>query len=85
MSDFQIIKEPQQAYIASSPTSERTLVYVSSEPKIQYDHGLPPPVTYKERERKRSVWCTKSCMWAIIVLCVVLGISLAVSLAVVLT
>jgi len=80
MADIYTIKEPPHAYMAGSPTSERTLIYVNSQSKLE---GLPMPVTYKER--KRSVWCSKSCMWAIIVLCVVLGISLAVSLAVVLT
>lgn len=81
-------KEPPHAYMASSPTSERTLVYVSSERKLEssagYDAGgsyeLPPPVQYKERKER---FCSKTCMWAVIVLCAMLGISLAVSLAVV--
>lgn len=81
-------KEPPHAYMASSPTSERTLVYVSSERKLESSAGndaggsyeLPTPVQYKEKKERV---CSKTCIWAIIVLCAVLGISLAVSLAVV--
>lgn len=79
-----IVKEPPPASMASSPTSERTLVYASSHSKLEEGAGLPMPVVYKERSRTRSILCSKSCMWAIIVLAVVLGISLAVSLVVVL-
>lgn len=81
-------KEPPHAYMASSPTSERTLVYVSSERKLESDYApspggsyeLPTPVQYKAKKKKL---CSKTCTWAIIVLVAVLGISLAVSLAVV--
>lgn len=82
MSDAYIIKEPQQAYIGS-PTSERTLIYTSSEPNLEEGlGGLQVPVAYTEKRGRCC--CSKTCMWAVIVLCVVLGISLAVSLAVVL-
>ena len=90
MSSHYIIKEPHPAYI-SSPTSERTLIYTSSERKLEEGSSYPAfgtrvPVTYsdKEERRGRCCCCSTTCMWAVIVLCVVMGISLAVSLAVVL-
>lgn len=76
-----------QTYSQSSSPSTYTYTY---EPKRESSHyytnqtSLPTPITYTYKEKKRlCCGCSGTCMWAIIVLCVVLGISLAVSLAVV--